>query len=58
MDKETLIRLVTPSSILALAISIMTLQLILKAYGEKVKIDEVLSVMSWDDLKVQVIEMP
>ena len=58
MDKETLIRLVTPSSILALAISIMTLQLILKAYGEKVKIDEVLSVMSWDYLEVQVIEMP
>ena len=39
MDKETLIRLATPASIFALAISIVTLPLTVKAYGDKVKIE-------------------
>ena len=34
MDKETLIRLATPASIFALAISIGTLPLTVKAYGD------------------------
>ena len=38
MDKETLIRLATPASIFALAISICTLPLTVKAYGESVEI--------------------
>ncbi len=38
MDKETLIRLATPASILALAISIMTLPLTVKAYGDSVNV--------------------
>ena len=58
MDKETLIRLATPASIMALAISIMTLPLTVKAYGDKVKIDGVVSVMSWGDLDVKIKEMP
>ena len=58
MDKETLIRLARPASIFALAISIMTLPLTVKAYGEKVKIDGVVSVMSWGDLDVKIKEMP
>ena len=33
MDKETLIRLATPASIFALAISIVTLPLTVKSYG-------------------------
>lgn len=39
MDKETLIRLATPASIFALAISIMTLPLTVKAYGDSVRIN-------------------
>ena len=38
MDKETLIRLATPASIFALAISICTLPLTVKAYGDNVTI--------------------
>ena len=38
MDKETLIRLATPSSIFALAISIATLPLTVKAYGDIVEV--------------------
>ena len=38
MDKETLIRLATPASIFALALSIFTLPLTVKAYGDNVRI--------------------
>ncbi len=38
MDKETLIRLATPASIFALALSICTLPLTVKAYGDKVTV--------------------
>ncbi len=53
MDKETLIRLATPASIFALAISICTLPLTVKAYGESVKVYGTISVSqaafeSWD----------
>ena len=59
MDKKTLIRLATPASIFALAISIATLPLTTKAYGtDKVKVEGVVSVMSWGDLDVEVVDMP
>ena len=53
MDKETLIRLATPASIFALAISICTLPLTVKAYGESVNVYGTISVSqaafdSWD----------
>ena len=53
MDKETLIRLATPASIFALAISICTLPLTVKAYGESVNVSGTISVSqaafeSWD----------
>jgi len=38
MDKETVIRLATPASIFALAISIGTLPLTVKAYGGSVDV--------------------
>ena len=53
MDKETLIRLATPASIFALAISICTLPYTVKAYGESVNVSGTISVSqaafdSWD----------
>ena len=53
MDKETLIRLATPASIFALAISICSLPLTVKAYGESVNVSGTISVSqaafdSWD----------
>ncbi|MDC2995440.1 hypothetical protein OAZ93_02525 [Prochlorococcus sp. AH-736-F09] len=44
MDKETLIRLATPASIFALAISIGTLPLTVKAYGDNVNISGSVSI--------------
>jgi len=38
MDKETLIRLATPASIFALALSICTLPLTVKAYGDSMTV--------------------
>ena len=48
MDKETLIRLATPASIFALAISIMTLPLTVKAYGDSIRIDGQVTVKQGD----------
>ena len=44
MDKETLIRLATPVSIFALALSICTLPVTVKAYGESVEVSGSISV--------------
>ena len=38
MDKETLVRLATPASIFALALSICTLPVTGKAYGDSVNV--------------------
>ena len=48
MDKETLIKLATPASIFALALSICTLPVTVKAYSESVRIDGVVTIKcSW-----------
>ena len=44
MDKKTLIRLATPASIFVLALSIFSLPLTVKAYGDSVRIDGVVSI--------------
>ncbi len=38
MDKETLIRLATPASIFLLALSIFSLPLTVRAYGDSIRI--------------------
>ena len=48
MDKETLIRLATPISIFALAISIGTLPLTVKAYGDSVTVSGTIRVKQGD----------
>ena len=48
MDKETLIKLATPASIFALALSICTLPVTVKAYSDSVRIDGVVTIKcSW-----------
>ena len=44
MDKETLIRLATPASIFALALSICTLPVTVKAYGDNVTVSGTVTV--------------
>ena len=58
MNKKTLFRLAQPAATTLLALSIFSLPATLKAYGDKVKIDGVVSVMSWGDLDVNVKRMP
>jgi hypothetical protein len=58
MDKKTLIRLATPASIFALAISIATLPLTVKAYGEKVEIDGSVWIKGLYPIEVEVNSMP
>ncbi len=48
MDKETLVRLATPASIFALALSICTLPATVKAYGDNVNVSGTISVRSAD----------
>ena len=52
MDKETLIRLATPASIFALALSICTLPVTVKAYGDNVTVSGTVKVTQgygrWD----------
>ena len=56
MDKETLIRLATPASIFALAISIATLPFTVKAYGERTEITGYINIDNGlNPLKVEVV---
>ena len=56
MDKETLLRLATPASIMALAISIMTLPLTVKAYGDLVKVKGEIRVYNSYPFEVEIKE--
>ena len=58
MTKKTFFRLAQPAATTLLALSIFSIPLQIKAYGDKVKIDGVVSVMSWGDLDVNVKRMP
>ena len=53
MDKETLIRLATPASIFALALSICTLPLTVKAYGDNVRISGSITVDEGRDFGIK-----
>ena len=44
MDKETLIRLAQPAATALLAISVMTLPITVKAYGESVRVSGSVSI--------------
>ena len=51
MDKETLIKLAQPAATALLAISVMTLPITVKAYGERVTLDGTITVRQsgyWD----------
>ena len=51
MDKETLIKLAQPAATALLAISVMTLPITVKAYGERVTLDGIITVRQsgyWD----------
>ena len=44
MDKETLIKLAQPAATALLAISVMTLPITVKAYGDRVTLDGIITV--------------
>ena len=51
MDKETLIKLAQPAATALLAISVMTLPITVKAYGDRVTLDGIITVRQsgyWD----------
>ena len=54
MDKETLIRLAQPAATALLAISVMTLPITVKAYGDSVTVSGTVKVTqsSWDSWDV------